>query len=139
MDLPFLVMDLDHRCRNLSAVIREVARYVNTTAEDWEALQLALTSLQKDVHLIRRNFGDPRRPLVALQLMPGYEAQFYENVKRSMEDCAVTLRSLEREVRFSRPASSQRKSDLESRNMTLLKEQVSTYRKVMHLSSVYIP
>jgi len=72
--------------------------------------------------------------------LTGHEAQYWQNVKRSLDDCQETLGILEGILGktttrgFWERAKKRIQLDTHSGEITLLKQQISAYRRAMQLS-----
>jgi len=139
------------RCAKLTEYLYKYVKKIQNVDTAVQVLQLEITTLQRVLGSIGTSFSDPAMAQVALETLTGHEAQHWENVKRSMEDCEVTLTDLDKILEnvtnvgdgFFRRAKTQVKLDMKSTKMTLLKQQVTAYRQTMQLSlqmlTVYFP
>ena len=116
-----------------------------------QVLQLEITSLSQVLGSIGSSFNDPTLAKAALDKQTGHEAQHWQHVKLSMEDCKGTLASLERTLEgvtkvsgglFRRPKT-QIKLDMKAVEIALFQQRLTAYRQTMQLSlqmiTVYVP
>jgi hypothetical protein len=125
-------------CTKLWGYINKIQN-VDTTVQ---VLQLEITSLSQVLGSIGSSFNDPTLAKAALEKQTGHEAQHWQLVKRSMEDCKGTLASLERILEgvtkvsgglFRRPKT-QIKLDMKAVEIALFQQRLTAYRQTMQLS-----
>ena len=130
-------------CANVSWYIHTFinkSQYVDTAMR---VLAVEIDSLSQVVGSITLSFRDPSLSARVLDLQTGYESEFWNYVKRSMDDCKDALGNLERIFENIKENSSRivlrprRQTNLEmkSEEIASLKQQVNTYRQIMQLSS----
>jgi hypothetical protein len=80
---------------------------------------------------------------IALEAQTGHEGQYWQTVKKSMDDCKGTLASLEQILErvgkseagnFLRRSYKQLKLSMDLQEIDLLKQQVGAYRQTMQLA-----
>lgn len=113
-------------------------------------LKIEIDTLAGVLGSISVKFSDSSTAAIALQSVTGYEEEYWRNVKRSMSDCDVTLRTLEELLqsikqsgsRFKRRATIQTRLEQKSGEIALLKQQIAAFHKTVDLSlqliTVYI-
>jgi hypothetical protein len=119
-------------------------RNVDTTIR---FLAVEIDSLAQVVSSIQESFSDPSLADAALSSQTGHEGNHWRNVRRSMNDCENTLKHLEQVMEkvkkgkmgmFGRAV----KLQMNSVEITLLKQQIGAYRETLQLSlhmiTVYI-
>jgi hypothetical protein len=105
-------------------------------------LGIEIDSLSRVLRSITTSFNDPTLAATALKSQTGHEAQHWENVRRSMDDCKVTLAELERilvkvnktDGGFLRRPKKVMKLAMKEQNIALFKQQIAAYRQTMQLS-----
>jgi len=117
-------------------------------------LKVEVDALAAALGSISVKFNDSSTAATVLQSLTGYEEEFWGNVKRSMNDCGVTLGVLEQvcqsinqgqreqvfqsikqgERRFIRGATIQTRLERKSVEITLLKQHITAYHKAMGLT-----
>lgn len=138
-------------CGKVSQYIYIFLNKVNHVDTAIRVLKIEIDSLAGVLGSISVKFSDPSTAAIALQSITGYEEEYWRNVKRSMGDCEVTLRTLEQvlqsvkqgESRFKRRATIQSRLEQKSAEIGLLKQQIAVFYKTMELSlqliTVYFP
>lgn len=129
-------------CATLMAFIYTYISKTNNVDSAVQVLQLEINSLSQVLSSIGTSFSDPILAKAALKAQTGHEAQHWQHVKRSMEDCKGTLVSLERILRgvtkvsggFLRRPKTQIKLDMKSVEIAFLQQRVTAYRQTMQLS-----
>ena len=108
-----------------------------------DALRIEIDSLAHVLDTLGSSFKDASLAERALELQTGYEGEHWRHVKRSMDDCKVTLDNLQRildrvnkvEVRgIMRRPIKKFKLDINSGDIELLKQHIAAYRRTMQLS-----
>jgi len=103
-------------------------------------LGVEINSLCEVLNAMHESFNDPS--LATIDMQTGHEAQHWRNVKRSLQDCTGTLKSLAEILdalkqsggRFFQRPRKQINLQLKLREIGVLKEQVTSYRQTMQLS-----
>lgn len=108
-----------------------------------DALRIEVDSLAHVLDTLGSSFKDASLAGTALELQTGHEGEHWKHVKRSMDDCKVTLENFQRmldrvnkvELRgIMRRSIKKVKLDLKSGDIDLLKQQIAAYRRTMQLS-----
>jgi hypothetical protein len=120
--------------------------------DEIRVLGVEVDALSKALDTISESFKDPSLAELAIESQTGYDAQHWQNVRRSLGDCKATLASLETVVEklkttggglLRRSIGSRLKLDINSGAIALLKQQITAYRRTMQLSlqliTVYVP
>jgi len=150
-------------CGKISHHISTCLNKVNDVDTTLLVLKVEVDALAAALGSISVKFNDSSTAAAVLQSFTGYEEEFWGNVKRSMNDCGVTLGALEQvcqsmnqgqreqvfqsikqnERRFMRNATIQSKLERKAGEIGLLKQYVTAYHKTMNLTlqliSVYHP
>jgi len=124
------------------AKLRHHISKIETIEPPVRALLSEIASLEQVLHALTTRLND-----VIVETQTEDQAQCWRNIKRSMEDCEVTLASVEKLLEdvgglgwFLRHSLRQTRLEKEKR---LLKEQVKAYRQVMHrfltFTTAYVP
>ena len=151
-------------CGKISQHISTCLNKVDDVDTTLLVLKVEIDALAAALGSISVKFNDSSTAVAVLQSsVTGYEEEFWGNVKRSMNDCGVTLGALEQvcqsinqgqreqvfqsikqsERRFMRNATIQSKLERKSGEIALLKQHITAYHKTMALTlqliSVYSP
>jgi hypothetical protein len=150
-------------CGKISQHISTCLNKVDDVDTTLLVLKVEIDSLAAALGSISVKFNDSTTAAVVLQSLTGYEEEFWGNVKRSLNDCGVTLGTLEQvclsinqgqreqvfqsikqgERRFIRSATIQTRLERKSVEITMLKQHITAYHKAMGLTlqliSVYCP
>lgn len=115
-----------------------------TFVSNIQTVDKAITTLGEEInllshvlHSVHDSFKDPLRGGTAPAVRTGHETQLWANVKRSLDDCEKTLKRLKRileSVHEGGFLKKQFKMDWRSGEISLLKDQVISYRQTMQLS-----
>lgn len=105
-------------------------------------LKIEIDTLAGVLGSISVKFSDSSTATIALQSFTGYEEEYWRNVKRSMSDCEVTLRTLEEILQFIKQGGSRLKIRTTIQNrleqklaeIGLLKQQIAVFHKTMDIS-----
>jgi hypothetical protein len=136
-------------CTQVSGSVYTFISKTRATETAIRTLAIEVDSLAQVLGSIEEGFKDPLLAAAAVESQTGYEGQHWRNVRRSLDDCKGTLDQLNdilepvrREGGFLRRARKQISLSLKSENISLLKQQVSSYRHTMqlslHLITVYV-
>jgi hypothetical protein len=139
-------------CAKLSGYIYSFIQKTQTVDTAVRVLDIEINSLSQVLGSIATSFSDPLVASVALEVQTGHEGQYWQNVKRSMDDCKGTLGSLEQVLEkvgkpdgggFLRRARKQVNFSLSSHEIDLLRQEIAAYRQTMQIAlqmiSVSVP
>lgn len=142
-------------CGKISQCISTLLSKVEEVDTTLLVLKVEIESLAAVLGPISVNFSSAltaSTASTALHPVTGFEEEFWGNVKRSMNDCGVTLGILERllqtikqggERRFLRRTKISDELERKSTEIALLKNHITTFHKTMglcvHLISMYDP
>lgn len=123
---------------SLYAFISE-ARCVDKTVQ---AFQEEIEDLSRVLDSINTSFNDPMYKEAALKTTTGHEGSYWENLRKSMNDCQWALErlanALERvkkeESRFFRRSRKQIRLNMTSAEIDVLKTRIQSYKTTMELS-----
>jgi len=130
-------------CGRLSAYIYTFIKKVQTVDTAVRVLDIEINSLSQVLGSIATSFSDSLVSSVALEAQTGHEGQYWQTVKRSMDDCKDTLARLEQILEkvgksesgnFFRRSSKHVNLSMNLRDIDLLKQQVTAYRQTMQLA-----
>jgi hypothetical protein len=129
-------------CGKISQYISVLLNKVESVDTGLRVLKIEIDALGGVLGNISVKFSDPSTASTTLQPLTGYEEEYWRHVKRSMDDCGVTLRTLEDVLRsikqserpFMRRATIQNRLQQKSGEIEVLKQQISAYHKTMELS-----
>jgi hypothetical protein len=124
-----------------------VSLYIATYIQSCQAVDEAVRMLRIEIDLLApvlRSLSTRFDPSSALASELGYEAEYWKDVRQSIEDCKNTLERLEGVLNRVNNVGSGRfmprrsikkfKLDLNSGEIALLKQQISAYRQTIQLS-----
>jgi hypothetical protein len=131
-------------CATLSKSIYKFISKTKTVDTAIRVLDVEISTLSQTLGSIASSFSSSAIAGMVLESQTGYEAQYWVNVKQSMDDCGKTLEELERVLKkvkvvgdgggFLTRAKKQIRLDFDERTISLLKDQVAAYRQTMQLS-----
>jgi hypothetical protein len=129
-------------CGKLSHYISTVLNKVDDVDTTLLVLKIEIDSLSAALGSVSVRFSDPSTAATVLQSLTGYEEEYWGYVRRSMNDCGLTLGALvdvfqsikQSERRIIRSATTQTKLERKSGEIALLKQQITAYHKAMRLS-----
>jgi hypothetical protein len=123
-------------CTKIYMIINQT-RHVDSSIG---VLGVEINSLCEVLNAMHESFNDPS--LATIDMQTGHEAQHWRNVKRSLQDCRSTLKSLSDILdglkqsggNFLQRPRKQINLQFKLREIGILKEQVTSYRQTMQLS-----
>lgn len=129
-------------CVKLSGYVYTFINKTQNVDTAVRVLGIEIDSLSQVLGAISTSFSDPSLANDALKSQTGHEAQHWQNVRRSMDDCKETLVKLERILEkvskagsgFLGRSKTTIKLDMNSTEILLLKQQIGAYRQTMQLS-----
>jgi hypothetical protein len=115
------------------------AQNVDTTIQ---ALAIEVDALSRVLGSVSSNFYDPSLSVITFRSQTGHEAEYWQNVMRSIDDCKETLAILEQIAStldksgsgFFLRIKKQIKMDLKSGEIESLRQKISAYRQALSLS-----
>jgi len=132
---------LVYLCTQVSSSIYTFISKTRATETAIRTLAVEVDSLAQVLGSIEEGFKDPLLAAAAIESQTGHEGQHWRNVRRSLDDCKCTLEQLNdilesfrKQGGFLRRAKKQISLSLKAENISLLKQQVSSYRQTMQLS-----
>lgn len=129
-------------CGRVSRYIYNFLNKVEHEDTALRVLKIEIDSLSGVLGSISVKFSDTSTASTALQSFTGYEEEYWGNVKRSMNDCETTLRTLEQLLRsvkqggigLARRATIQVRLEQRWEEIGLLKQHIAAYHKTMDMS-----
>jgi len=129
-------------CQRVSHHIANSLEKVENGDINLRVFKIEIDSLAGIFGSISVKFSDPAITIAIQQSLVGCEDEYWRNVKRSMNDCEVTLERVEDVLRsvYQGGVRPVRHGTLEARleqrrgEIGLLKQHISMYRKTMELS-----
>jgi hypothetical protein len=130
-------------CGRLSGYIYTFIKKTQTVDTAVRVLDIEINSLSQVLGSLATSFSDPLVASVALEAQTGHKGQYWQTVKKSMDDCKGTLASLERILEkvvkseagnLFRRSNKQIKLSMNILEIDLLKQQVAAYRQTMQLA-----
>jgi Fungal N-terminal domain of STAND proteins len=138
-------------CAKVSSYIYTFISKAQTVDTAVRVLDIEINSLSQVLGSIATSFSDPLIAREALDSQTGHEGQYWQTVKKSMDDCNGTLAHLTQILEkvgrsdagnFFRRTNKQVKLSLNAQEIDLLKQKVTAYRRTMQLAlqmiAVYI-
>ena len=135
---------LVNQCSKLSGYISWILNKIPDTDDTIGVLRVEIDSLSRASGSIGVSFADPALAGLTLALQTGYEAQHWENAKRTMDDCKETMEGmyqvLQRACKVKRRGVFQKSinqfepDELSSKAIEIWKQQIMAYRKAMEIS-----
>lgn len=129
-------------CLTVSRYITSFIQNAHATDLTIQSLGVEVDSLSQVLDAINKSFADTTLTTAALESQKGHEGEHWRNVKQSMQDCRQTLNRLQvilknlhkNETQFRRRVRKQVNLDLKGGEITMLKQQISSYRQAMQVS-----
>jgi hypothetical protein len=130
-------------CGRVSGYIYTFIKKTQTVDTAVRILDLEINSLSQVLGSIATSFSDSLVANEFLESQTGHEGQYWRAVKKSMDDCTITLASLEEILEkvgkseagnFLQRSNKQLKLSMNLREIDLLKQQVAAYRQTMELA-----
>lgn len=141
-----------HACAKASSCIYTIIHQTLVVDTAIDGLRIEIDSLSQVLGTLGSSFRDASLAGTALESQTGHEGEHWRYVKQSMDDCKATLGKFQRilddvnkpEMRgIMRRAVKKVKFDMNSGDIEMLKQQITSYRRTMQLSlqliTVYIP
>jgi len=138
-------------CLTISRYITSFIQNANAADLTIQSLGVEVDSLSQVLDAINKSFSDTTLATAALDSQTGHEGEHWRNVKQSMQDCRQTLNRLQvimknlhkNDTQFLGRVRKQVKLDLKGGEITMLKQQISSYRQAMQVSlqviTLYVP
>lgn len=129
-------------CANITGRLYTFASRARTVDDSIQTLRFEIESLSQVLSSIKLSFDDPLLAEAIVNTQARHERRHWQNVRQSLDHCSNTLTRLKGVLenvescdgQFLVNVRRQIRMDMKSREMVLLKEQISSCRRTLHLS-----